>query len=320
MGGAWGLRHFHASEDEPVLVTVRVDNVSWELELASAATAGRIASGERVQVDDNVMLTRELYAPAFHFKGREYAVNEGTALRKAYEIDTDPVLEPLVRMLRHSPAYHDYRLSKLRSVGSEANSDVQLNSTGDNVFSVLRNWRDQRRFRMAYDFVLEGMKDAFGDTVEDFEFEPMSENVTMRLYLRGVPEPVPAHQMPTGMLVALLHLCAIGGAEEGSVVAIDEIENALHPYAIQELMNAFRDMAERRNVTVLLSTHSPVLLNQFKAEPSQIQIMEVDENECPVPLTRHRDPQWLSRFSLGMLFANLDFGAPTAPQPPSTVS
>ncbi len=38
--------------------------------------------------------------------------------------------------------------------------------------------------------------------------------------------------------------------------------------------------------------------------------MEPGHDRLPVPLSSLRNPEWLSNFSVGKLYANLDFGAP----------
>ena len=83
----------------------------------------------------------------------------------------------------------------------------------------------------------------------------------------------------------MLHLTAVAGAPKGSLIAIDDFGNDLHPYAIRELTQAFRDWSEERDLIVCLASHSPVLLDEFKEQPGSVFVMEQGLEKSPVPLT-----------------------------------
>jgi predicted ATPase len=92
-----------------------------------------------------------------------------------------------------------------------------------------------------------------------------------------------------------------------ATVAIDEFENSLHPHAIRVLIEYIRDRAAKRDLTVLLASHSPVVLDQFRECPSQAIVM--DPVNPPTPLDKLENPDWLAQFSLGELYANENIGA-----------
>ncbi len=112
-----------------------------------------------------------------------------------------------------------------------------------------------------------------------------------------------------GWLTGLLHLTAVAGGQPGSLVAIDEMENTLHPFAIRKILESMRQWGEQQKLTVCLATHSPVLLDEFKDEPESIFVMELGQEENPVPLTKLQDEEWLAQFSLGSLYAHGEFGS-----------
>ncbi len=113
-----------------------------------------------------------------------------------------------------------------------------------------------------------------------------------------------------GFLVGLLHLTAVAGAAEGAIVAIDEMENQLHPHAIRSILEAMREVSAEKNLTVLLTTHSPVLMNAFKDEPHRFFVTQISEKPQPTALDKLQDPEWLAHFSLGDLYDRLEIGAP----------
>ena len=70
-----------------------------------------------------------------------------------------------------------------------------------------------------------------------------------------------ASLLSDGTLRVLSIAAAMLSAEEGSLVVIEEIDNRVHPSLARHLLNNIREIAQRRNLRVLLSTHNPALLD-----------------------------------------------------------
>ena len=70
-----------------------------------------------------------------------------------------------------------------------------------------------------------------------------------------------ASLLSDGTLRVLSIAAAMLSAEEGSLVVIEEIDNGVHPSRARHLLNNIREIAQRRNLRVLLSTHNPALLD-----------------------------------------------------------
>src|SRR5207248_3307637 len=117
-----------------------------------------------------------------------------------------------------------------------------------------------------WEFVRDSMRDAFRDLFEDLEFEQAGQRLSANVILSNRRSPLPAYLMSDGWLTGLLHLCAVASGVSGSVVTIDEPENALHPHAIRSLIESSRQWARKQDLTIVLATHSPVVLNQFRGD------------------------------------------------------
>jgi predicted ATPase len=64
-----------------------------------------------------------------------------------------------------------------------------------------------------------------------------------------------------GTLRVLAIAAAMFSAAAGSLIVIEEIDNGIHPSRAKHLLSSIRDIAERRNLRVLISTHNPALMD-----------------------------------------------------------
>ena len=296
-GGAYALRHFAAGTDEPVMFGLQAGEFRWEFQprVSMGPGGAHLPIRERLLRDENVLHEEE---------ETDEARWRGTILREVLSALSEDL--KVIEDYRH---YRHYALSSLRREGSRLGGDLRLLGDGSNLFSVLMNWRNRRDCKDRWNLVTSTLRTCFPELFVDFSFPIAANIVACEVHTRGDNTLIPS-LLPDGFLVALLHLCAVASAPPGSVIAIDEPENALHPFAIRGLMNAFREWSDTHSVTVLLATHSPVLLDTFKEQPDKVFVMEPGHDVLPVSLDRVKGRDWLAHFSLGDLYEHLEYGAP----------
>jgi predicted ATPase len=311
IGGVYGLRSWGTPEDEPVVVALTVGDLRWELQLSVQGPSLSHRLQEHVTLGDEVILSRAALSDRLVFRGKERVLadhEQRPALRIVADADNPAELAPLVQALNGIRVYRNYNLFGLQTDGSRHSGDLYLHPTGRNAFTVLRNWRDRRDLIPQYDFVISRLRAAFPQVFEDLEFYVAGVTVTIALVDPKWHQAFPATLAPDGWLTGFLHLMAVAGAQEGSLLAIDDFGNDLHPYAIRALTEAIRDWTEERDLVVCLASHSPVLLDEFKEQPGSVFVMEHGQENRPVPLTELFEPDWLARFSLGTLYERGEFG------------
>ncbi len=234
--------------------------------------------------------------------------------------DLPPGVATLIGLARGIRVYKTYRLDQIREPQSGVESEAELVPSGKNVWNVLRNWKSApRKYRDQFRWVVDALREAFPELVLDLEFETEGQTVVGRFYPPNAPTAdasLPLSLAADGLLVGILHLTAVAGAPEGSTIAFDEMENHLHPHAIRAIIKAMREMAEKRDLTIVLTTHSPIVMNEFKGHEDQFYVLEPNHESVPVPLDEAVDPDWLAHFSLGDLYDREDFAAQKA-RPPS---
>lgn len=304
-GGGWGVRSWGSPEEEAVTVTLSVGDLRWELQLLVRGAAVADQLGERLTRGTETCLSRLPYADRIVYRGEERPGDSRLALRTVVDAIQPGELDPLVRFITGLRIHRGYNLHGLRMNGSRQSGELYLNPTGENAFTVLRNWRDRRDLRPQYDFVIQSLRIAFPEAFDELDFHVAGLTVTADFLDPRFGQPCPAALAPNGWLTGLLHLTAVAGAREGTFVGLDEYENTLHPFAIRQLTNAIREWAGQRDLIVCLASHSPVLLDEFKENPSAVFVMEGDDR--PVPLTELYDEDWLSRFSLGKLYTHGEY-------------
>jgi predicted ATPase len=115
---------------------------------------------------------------------------------------------------------------------------------------------------------------------------------------------VPASQMSDGIVLAA-GMVLISLWSGNRRLLIEEPENGLHPRQLKVIADAIRSIAGERGAQVIVTTHSPLLLNHFAAE----EVVLVTRDESGVHVRRMSDAQGLdelaSEMALGELWYNV---------------
>jgi hypothetical protein len=346
-------RNLGVPPSTPMTLGLAGGRCEWELDLT--VQGGQIASlpSERLFVDGEVVLWRNFGSEDIESKDGRHPLPTGVlpSLAFAYAkrmspegadaVDAErlphlskllgstvpdtlaPALHVMLGMLSASiPVYsyrtYHYEINHLLSYGSRHSSAVMLHRTGENLFPLLRNWRDDPKLEERYDFVLSTMREIFPH-LGRVGFETTGQTVTMTVSDRRWPgdSTIPIARESTGFITALLQLCAIASCRRGDRVTLDEIETSLHPRAIRVLVEACRRWAAKHDLCIILATQSETVLDQFRDAPSQVFVFEPQQETSPKALTELFSPGYLSQFSLGDLFAHLEFGGDADEQPVS---
>ncbi|MFB2768511.1 AAA family ATPase [Pelatocladus sp. BLCC-F211] len=89
---------------------------------------------------------------------------------------------------------------------------------------------------------------------------------------------IPASDISDGTLRILAFLTALYQENTPSIICFEEIENGVHPWLLHKMMELLQIISTEgitgKPVQVLITTHSPVLLNYV--EPRQVRAVELD--------------------------------------------
>lgn len=153
----------------------------------------------------------------------------------------------------------------------EAGPQERLSRTGDNVANVIQYLAEQHPQRLEH--IFEVLRKRV-PRVERVLAESMPDG-RLLLQIKDAPfdNPVLAKFASDGTLKMLAYLVLLYDPSPPPFIGIEEPENFLHPRLLPELAEECRATAERAQL--LITTHSPFLINALK--PEEVRVLYRDE-------------------------------------------
>ena len=314
--GAVGARYFRTvdvSDDEPVEFELRVGDIVWKLRFPMAAAGIKDSFGEELFLKGDQMLRAAMFEQTWLLRDERLPLDQVRCGAKVlWDRGNAEWMTPFVEALTGISIFKSYWLNQVQRSEAIASRQRTLSRTGANLWSVLASWKAaQIKTEGRFEWVMAEACAAFPGLISTVEFDggfPL-------IFPRGASDPesaLPPERVADGLLTGLLHLTAVAGAPSGAVVAFDEVENRLHPHAIRRLLRAMRQRAEESDLTIIVTTHSPVVMNEFRDDLAQVFVLDriPTSSEFPVRVTDLHSDEWLAQARLGTLYDRLAFGAP----------
>lgn len=307
--GPGPLKDLDAPEREAVRITVELDAATWSL---------AVSGGQHVQesaTSGELFLQKGHAGTVMATKGTSSAAipsELGEPMLRAVHRRTGAAgaLPTLASFLARSRFYGRPQLEHLRDAGSSIGNDTTLDDGAKNLFTVLRNWRDMSEHEHRGDFVVQRMAEIFPRQFRRLDFATVGQRTTATVVTPKWATKLLPTDWSEGFFCSLALLTAIASVDDEGIVALDEPENSLHPGLIAQLVEAMRMWSKQRKVTVLMATHSPVVLDQFKEDPENVFVMQPGKGTLPVQLDSLKKREWLKHFSIGDIYSHLEVGAP----------
>ena len=121
---------------------------------------------------------------------------------------------------------------------------------------------------------------------------------------------LPADLASDGVKVLMFFLALSYHPKPPRVVLLEEPENGLHPRRLADVMSLLHDLAIGKNcghpVQVILSTHSPYLLDHVEVEQDQLLVFSRngDGSRTAEPVNKQRLDHFMDEFMLGEVWFN----------------
>ncbi len=196
-------------------------------------------------------------------------------------------------------SFHTDRDAPIRAP-AVARLETSLNADGQNLISVLHTlYSTDRGFK---DEVNTAMRTAYSDDFDEIVFPPAADQrIQLRLRWRSLQREQSAADLSDGTLRFLFLLAALANPSPPPLIGIDEPETGLHPSMLPIVAEYARDAASRTQV--ILTTHSPDLLDAFGSEPPTTTVVEWKDGQTVLRvLAGDRLGYWLKKYTLGELY------------------
>ena len=145
---------------------------------------------------------------------------------------------------------------------------------------------------------------SFADSLlfEELLFPPAADQrIQLKVRWKGLERAQSAADLSDGTLRFLFLLTVLASPNPAPLIAIDEPETGLHPSMLPIIAEYASDAAKRTQL--ILTTHSPQLLDAFSEIPQQTTVVKWADGETSlVSVEGDRLKSWLEHYSLGSLF------------------
>lgn len=184
-------------------------------------------------------------------------------------------------LIRRLPAMMRYRF-ETSAIRSESNLGAQRHRGAlglDGVDLPLRIERMQQRKGSPDKFerVLASLQAVYPRIEDVSTIRLRPGRVALSFKERSIDDELGEANVSDGVMHALALLVALEGTPGSHVLAIEEPENALHPWALQTIIERAQEQLPRAE-PLLLTTHSPVVVSAVK-DPASLFIVENTEKQ-----------------------------------------
>jgi predicted ATPase len=192
----------------------------------------------------------------------------------------------LLADLSFYPGFDVGRASQLRNLPAEIRPDCILLPDGSNLGSVLHEMLTRHAYRSSAEMLRDFFRNAYPSFDDIFAETTYGTppKVLLRLREKGMKRSMEVWDLCDGMLRFLCLAAALLNATPPAMVAIDEPEAGLHPRLLPLLADMVKVASERTQV--LVTTHSPDLLNCFDIENVAVMSREGSEIRWTRPANR----------------------------------
>ncbi|WP_233601784.1 AAA family ATPase [Corallococcus sp. AB038B] len=151
-----------------------------------------------------------------------------------------------------------------RMRGYAPQQDIELGAEGENISSVI--WSHCQRHPDTQQEWVDWLAELCGPEIVGLDFSRTELGDVMLVLVEKDGTRTPARSLSDGTLRFLGTLVALRTVREGSLVILEEPETGLHPQRIHLLVEFLESVVRERGLQVILTTHSPQVLQALSAE------------------------------------------------------
>ncbi len=201
-------------------------------------------------------------------KGNSPAQTHSASRSLLHQVDTAPPVSPDVRRVcaaltgaMRGAYFLDITPARMRAYVPK-DIDV-LGLEGENVSALAWSMCQDEDTKLD---LVDWLSELCAPELQDIDFVETDLGDVMLVLVEQGGRRIPARSLSDGTLRFLGQLIALRTAPTGSLLLIEEIENGLHPTRAHLLVEAMEAAAQARNIQIIATTHSPLVLNALSLE------------------------------------------------------
>lgn len=252
----------------------------------------RLNPGKRVPREPLLAQDARALAYVTEFLAETDAIGLRTSRQSLSSSELPVPLRVLSAFTRYMSRFQVYRLTpELSRSPGVPTPNPKLGMFGENLPALVDWLRD--RWPDRWGQVMAGMQDVM-PTLTDIHTQYLhTKTLGLVFEEEGVGRGWPAHDVSDGTIQALAILVA-SADPRGSVLLIEELENSFHPWVVRAMIERLRELSNQR--TVVLSTHSPIIVDMFR--PREVWVASRPEGETHIEkliyLVEDLERNWLA--------------------------
>ncbi len=161
-------------------------------------------------------------------------------------------------------------------------TDDFVNSDASNLVSFFDNMRDYQPEIFAA--IKKDLTECLHE-IKDIRFKKVKLNseiskqiVLFDIYGRGFM----ADEVSEGTLYFMALLAIIHQPSPPKLLMIEEPEKGIHPRRLHEVMNFIFDLADKKDIQIIMTSHSPQVVNEFEEFPESVFVFDSENGETKV--------------------------------------
>lgn len=161
----------------------------------------------------------------------------------------------------------------------EAKFTDQLNADGSNLVPFLFYLDQNHPGR--YKAILDDLKWSLNE-IENVRTPLDKDNKLTLKFFDSNGADFSVEEVSEGVKYFLAFLSIVHQPNPPKILLIEEPENGIHPRRINQLLDYLQRLAEDRGIQIILTSHSPVVLDHFETDPSAVSVFDREEGRSVI--------------------------------------
>lgn len=201
-------------------------------------------------------------------------------------------------------AFYDLVPSRMKEP-NPARKELRLQPEGENLSAVLHSY--QSEYSSSFGEVETLLKTGLPEVQRLLTALTEQGQTYVALEEKGLSFRIPVRAMSDGTVRLLGYLAAVYSPEAPSLACFEEPENCIHPHLLEQVIDVLK--ASSKRTQVLITTHSPYLLNFLRSPESLIVVEKVDgKTVCKAVKDQEGVKEALEVLGLGELWYSGNIG------------